>query len=291
MIILSNLYYKPLKAYPGFGNCINEHPKTNIEALFYENSNINLDGIPNETFWIETKNQEGFLNIPTAPIEDNSGNSNISVNFLFAFNNEYLFIYCEWLDNTTMPSGIQFQDGIYFCWNIDVPEFTAYYPSLTQMDTSHMGGGSIDSWGAYFIKEDNRLNQSEFYGKDNCLQESGWHIGENNDVKVGLSYVDDHSYSLEIRRKLTTNDRYDVQFNEQKPYLFNIGVMDNCHGEHHQISWVYAMSFVEEEDEENEDAETSKPQLNIGFLIINITIIAISTILMIFFYYSKKNIK
>lgn len=268
---------------------MDHHGITIIKPLYYSDANIILDGELNESFWTTIKNQNSLIKIPTAPIGE-GGMSRVitTINLFFVLTNDNILIYCEWLDNTTKPSGINVYDGIYFCWNIDIPHFTAYYPTEF-MNTSHMGGGKIDSWGTSFFSGDHHENNSNFSGNDRCIQTNGWHVGENNDIQVGFNYIIDHSYSIEIKRKLITNDQYDVQFNEEKLYLFSIGVINDGYDRDHSISWVYALDLTTTEKESNNNkANNIKQQFNFGFLIINITILIISISIISFYYLSKR---
>ena len=65
------------------------------------------------------------------------------MNATFVMSSTHLYILCEWEDNTTIPEDYV-TDAVLFCWNMDVVNFSAYFP--TGMSTAHMGGGRVDSW-------------------------------------------------------------------------------------------------------------------------------------------------
>jgi hypothetical protein len=289
-IFFINVLFIPsyILAYPVYGgDCTDQHGITKIKPLYYSNIDIDLDGIANDSFWINAKNQNKLIQIPTAPMNGGMGKVNITINVIIVLTNEYILINCEWFDNTTKPSGIKVYDGLFFCWNIDTPHFTSYYPYYF-MNTSHMGGGKIDSWGATFYSGDKHENNSNFEGDDKCIQTNGWHTDKiTDDVKIGFSYITDHLYSIEIKRKLSTNDQYDVQFNEEKLYLFSIGAIDDSYGFDHSISWIYALDLISNENDDKSNNYV-KQKLNLGFLIMNIILIIISIFIMSFYYLSKR---
>lgn len=276
-------------SYPGDGDCTDYHGITNINANYIENSQIVLDGVSNESFWNEIKIKNGFITIPTANILGNPGDEIIEAKLIFVLNNQYIYIYCEWNDTTSKPSGINIFDGIYFCWNINTPNFTSYYPN--DMNTEHMGGGLIDTWGTEFYFGDSHENHSSFVGNDGCIQEDGWHLGEINDIEIGFSYVVDHSYSIEIKRKLITNHEYDVQFYKGKSYLFNIGLFNDGYGIDHTISWVYRLNILSDDyainNDDDDKSSKNDTQLDIGSIIIIGTISIILIIAIITYYKSK----
>lgn len=224
--------------YYGDGDCTHTHELKILNVNYNPDAEIILDGCPNESFW------EGSTETSLSHQINLSKNINepnfylITLNITFVRNNNYLLILCEWKDNTTLPD--LGNDGLYFCWNIDVPEFSAYYPG--GMDTSHMGGGYIDSW----LKIITSLNQTNGNLKDQSFGPDGY-TTENDLITIEMGYKTkiNESYCVEIRRELiTTDNQYDVQFNQNILYKFNLGIMDDAvHGEEHAISYTHALDF------------------------------------------------
>ncbi|MFX1442645.1 MAG: hypothetical protein ACFFHV_04460 [Promethearchaeota archaeon] len=279
-------------AYPSYGNdCESYHGITIIDIPYDENASIILDGIPSEDFWTNPNNSAGIISIPTAQITDGSEHDITRINMTFIMNKTYLFIFCEWFDGSTKPSGYKTYDGLFLCWNINVPHFSAYFPGV--MGTSTMGGGDIDSWCWYYDALDPHGNQSSYKCQDRCYGSSGWYSSglESDDVYVGLTYRTDYSYSLEYLRKLETFDKYDVQFNEKKLYEFTVAVTNNGFEEDHKISWVYALNMGYSpipSNDENNNKKAIESQLNYEFLIIIITIITISFLVSVIYYINKR---
>lgn len=271
-------------SYPGDGDCKKYHGVSDISINYFENSEIKLDGVSNETFWNDIKNRNGFFTIPTANILGPPGSEITDVNLIFATNKQYLYIYCEWNDTSTKPSGINIFDGIFFCWNINTPNFTSYYPN--DMNTEHMGGGLVDTWGFTSYYGDGNQNYSSFLGADGCIKESGWNSAESKDVEIGLSYIVDKSYSIEIKRKLITNDNYDIQFYEGKSYHFNIGLFNDGYDIDHTVSWTYKIFFLSEDDDKSSKND-DKTEIDIRYFIIIGSISIILIIAFIIYYKSK----
>ena len=221
-------------AFPG--DCTEYHTGQIISVPYDPNANIRLDGICNEPFWEKNKEGKTQINVSTLNHE-----AIITINMSFVRNDENLFISCGWPDNTTNPST---RDGIYFCWDINVPNFTAYYPG--GMDTSHMGGGYIDSW-IWYINNLSPINDSNDYALDQSFGPSG-HTDETDHFTIGIGYttVLNSHYTLEISRKLTTSDKdFDVQFDRTKLYEFNLGIIDDSAYSHdHAISYTHALNMI-----------------------------------------------
>jgi hypothetical protein len=222
------------KAFPG--DCRQHHTGQIISVPYDPNATIQLDGIINETFWEDNTKGKTQINVSSSDHEIIT-----TLNMSFVRNDDYLFISCIWPDNTTNPST---RDGFYICWNINVPNFTAYYPG--GMDTSHMGGGYIDSW-VWYINDLSPLHNSNDYCLDQSFGPSG-HTDENDHFTIGIGYtiaVNSH-YTLEISRKLTTPDKdFDVQFDHTKLYEFNLGIInDSAYSHDHAISYTHALNMA-----------------------------------------------
>jgi hypothetical protein len=196
-----------------------------------------------------------------------------TLNMSFVRNDGYLFISCEWEDITTLPDE---RDGFYICWNINVPNFTSFFPS--GMDTSHMGDGYIDSW-TWYVQNGDPVNDSDEYCTDQSFGSTG-DTGEHDEITVQIAYTTftGSKYSIEICRKLTTADRaLDVQFDTTKKYEFNLGIINDTETpSEHSISYTHALyiSF---------SSNVAIPGFSIISLIIGIGFI--STI----YIYKKKN--
>lgn len=224
-------------SYYGDGDCTSYHAGKIITVPHDPNAVIQLDGLPNEEFWDDSDNSGGKtqINVSTATHEITT------LNMSFVRNDDYLLILCEWNDKTTLPDT---RDGFYICWNINVPNFTAYYPG--GMDTAHMGGGYIDSW-LWYINNLNPVNDSDDYCIDHSFGPTG-HTGENDQITVGIGYTTsvDSQYTIEISRRLTTADQtYDVQFDRTKNYQFNLGIINDTSLNHeHAISYTHALAMT-----------------------------------------------
>jgi len=269
-IMILNIF--PLvSAYPDEGDCKDYHTVINIIPYYEKEASIQLDGIPSENFWTHhtNENQNGTLTIPLAS-EGGMPLVVVYLNITFVLTEDYLYILCKWLDNSTRPNlGSNIYDGLYFCWNINVPNFSAYFPS--GMSTLEMGGGDVDSWD-WSCLSTSPPNGSSYYCRDRCFGTYGWYTPdlETEDVEVGYTYRTNISYTLEIKRKLITNDQYDVQFDQYKIYKFNMGIMDNGNHEDHLISWTHALDLRPFEQPES---------VNGYLVIIIITFLAISVLI------------
>ncbi|MBY9015177.1 MAG: hypothetical protein KGD68_05740 [Candidatus Lokiarchaeota archaeon] len=241
------------KAFWGYGDCGDGHPITTMKALYDKNAEIDLDGIPSESFWADPNNINGSYTVPLASEFNTSSFFVVYMNLTFVINDEYLYVLCKWFDNSTRPSlGGNNYDGLYFCWNINVPNFSAYF--IDGMVTQPMGGGDVDNWDWTCLSA-SPPNGSSYYCRDMCFGTTGWYDPnlEIDHVKIGYSFIENKSYTLELQRKLVTNDPYDVQFNEKKLYKFNMGLMNDSTHEDHAISWTFALDLTEDEDQNQID--------------------------------------
>ena len=268
------------KSYPGMGDdCSDYHMGKIIKVHYDSNAIIQLDGLPNEKFWQDYDDRESKtqINVSTMTADPETDPPEVTtLNMSFVRNDDYLFIYCEWEDQTTLPDE---RDGFYICWNINVPNFTAYYPS--GMDTSHMGGGYIDSW-TWYVENGNPINDSDEYCTDQSFGSTG-DTGEHDEITVQLAYTTfiDSKYCIEICRKLTTADRtLDVQFDRTKKYEFNLGIINDTESPvDHAISYTHALYMTFSNS-------AAIPGFSIIPLIIGICFISIISI-----YYKKYNYK
>ncbi|MFX0030361.1 MAG: hypothetical protein ACFE8B_14205 [Candidatus Hermodarchaeota archaeon] len=234
-----------IRAYPPDGDCKDYHKVINIIPYYEKDATINLDGLPSEDFWtVHTNNNEnGSLIIPMASETYGPSFAVVYLNITFVITDDYLYILCKWFDNSTKPDlGASVYDGLYFCWNIDVPNFSAYFTS--GMSTLDMGGGDIDSWD-WSCLSSSPPNGTSYFCRDSCFGTNGWYNPslETEDIEIGYTFRTNISYTLEIRRKLITNDPYDVQFDKSKSYKFNMGIMNDGNHEDHLISWTHALDI------------------------------------------------
>ncbi|TFF84062.1 MAG: hypothetical protein EU552_01680 [Promethearchaeota archaeon] len=239
LTLTSTFYIFGVVAYPGDGDCSTYHGITYIDVPIISNSEITLDGIPSEDFWSEpTEILLAEIELPGVIPEL------YSLNISFVRNNEYLYIFCQWEDNSPRDDNPPEQDGIAFCWDIDTVNFSAYY--VSDMNTIHMGNGSVDAW-RWFYQD--IISPGEVHlCVDDCFNEDGWVQGNPEAKNIDVAFTNDSSsYKLEMRRKLNSNEIYDVQFTEKKIYKFNIAVLNNDHDEKHAISWTYALDLRESE--------------------------------------------
>ncbi len=245
ILISINIIVPSVLAFPPYGDCKDYHNVVNIIPYYEKTASINLDGLPNEDFWKEhtNDNENGSLIIPLASESYGPAFSVVYLNITFVITDTYLYIFCKWLDNTTRPDlGASVYDGLYFCWNINVPNFSAYFSS--GMNTLDMGGGDVDSWD-WSCLSSSPLNGSSYYCRDSCFGTYGWYNPslETEDVEIAYTYQTNVSYSLEIKRQLITNDPYDTQFDQSKKYKFNMGIMNDAQHEDHLISWTHALDI------------------------------------------------
>ncbi len=245
LLILISIKFHSVNAFPPDGDCKDYHKVVNIIPYYEKSASINLDGLPNENFWtVHThENENGTLIIPLASESYGPDFFVVYLNMTFVLTATYLYVLCQWSDNSTKPDlGASIYDGLYFCWNINVPNFSSYFP--TGMSTLDMGGGDVDSWD-WSCLISSPPNGSSYYCRDKCFGTYVWYSPslETEDVEVAYTYRTNTSYTLEIKRKLITNDPYDVQFDQSKIYKFNMGIMDDGNHEDHAISWTHALDL------------------------------------------------
>ncbi len=236
-------------SWPGEGDCTVYHKATYLTPLYNEDVGITLDGVASEEIWTDPTNDNGTFSVPLSGEIGTPGFYVVILNLTFVMDSQYLYILCQWEDNTTKPDlGGNYYDGLYFCWNINVPNFSAYFEG--GMDTAEMGGGDVDCW-EWSCLESSPSNGSSYFCDDTCFGTTGWYDPslETSDVKIGYTYITNKSYNLEIKRKLITNDNYDVQFNENKLYKFNLGIMNDGTHEDHAVSWTHVLDLMGDETE------------------------------------------
>lgn len=246
IFLIFNFIVPTITAFPPDGDCKDYHKVVNIIPYYEKSASINLDGLPNEDFWADhtNQNENGSLIIPLASESYGPAFFVIYLNITFILSDTHLFILCEWFDNSTKPDlGASIYDGLYFCWNINVLNFSAYFPY--GMSTLDMGGGDVDSWD-WSCLYTSPPNGSSYNCRDMCFGTYGWYSSslETEDVEIAYTYRTDISYTLEIKRKLITNDPYDVQFDKASLYKFNMGIMNDGNHEDHAISWTYALDLT-----------------------------------------------
>ncbi|MHA1728702.1 MAG: hypothetical protein ACTSWY_08205 [Promethearchaeota archaeon] len=247
LILLIVLFIPVTSAHPGYGDCKDYHGITYIIPYYEKNAEINLDGIPTESFWTNHDNSEanGSLIIPLAFDINGPDFSVVYLNITFVISDSYLYILAAWKDNTTKPDlGFNIYDGLYFCWNISVSNFSAYFDG--GMDTAEMGGGDADSWD-WTCMITSPPNGSSYLCNDLCFGTTGWYDSslEIDNVEIAYTYKTNKSYTVEIRRKLVTDEKYDIQFfiGNKNPYLFNMAIMQDGTHEDHAASWTYALDL------------------------------------------------
>jgi len=239
LIVLNySLFIIYVTAYPGDGDCSKYHGIIYIDVPLRPNTEIVIDGVPSESLWTENTDQTKII---LAEIEPEGVIPELySLNISFAMINNYLFILCQWEDNTPEYDFPPEKDGFDFCWDIDTVNFSAYY--ISDMNTLHMGNGSIDAW--RWTYDSNTSPEEQYLCIDDCFNEDGWIQGNPEAINVDVAFTNDNSsYTLEMRRKLNTNEIYDVQFTEKKLYKFNLAIMNDSYGVDHAISWTYALDL------------------------------------------------
>jgi len=230
-------------AYPEEGDCTGYHGITYIDIPVDNDALIILDGDPSENFWTENSNQKGKVEIKLAETKVGEEIPEIyTLNATFIMNSEYLYLLCQWIDNTPLYDYPPEKDGIAFCWNINTPNFSAYY--VADMNTIHMGGGRVDAW--RWVYSNFVSSGQEHLCGDDCFDENGWIDGNPEANSINVAYTNTgNSYTLEMKRKLITNEYYDVQFDEAKIYKFNVAILNDSYGVDHSISWTYALDLRE----------------------------------------------
>ena len=243
-ILICICYISPFsKGHPGLGDCSKYHSLQFIDIPYDPDAEINLDGIPSESFWRSEQNKAGNLIIPLASNINESNFFIVYLNATFILSEGYIFILFEWNDNTTIPIGGDLSDGLYICWNIDVANFSAYF--INGMETSNMGSGNVDCW-SLNLNQDSPPNGSSYFCQDLCFGDNGWYNPnlEYEDVSIAYTYIENQSYTLEMMREITTDDdEYDIQFNHHIIHKFNFAIMNNGDHEEHAVSWTYAFDF------------------------------------------------
>jgi len=262
-------------AYWAWGDCRDGHDIEYINVPYDNDANIILDGVPSESFWKDSSNQQGRIQIPLASDYSKPNFFIIYLNMTFVINDEYLLIHAQWNDNTTRPLG-GMADGIYICWNINVPNFTAAF--LYGMDTTYMGGGCVDCW-SWDCDSNSVKNGSTDVANDRSFDDDGWNDDslDFNDIETGYTYLTDHSYSVEFKRKISTGYEYDISFQEKKLYEFNLAIMNDGGGYDHAVSWTYAL-----------DLRTEGNQVIHGFEPVHILFLVSVTIIYLTYHYKKK---
>ena len=289
-IALAGLFFNsPLvTAYWGYGeDCREEHGINYIDIPHTSKASISLDGIPRETMWSNDKYNEGHIQVPLASDYYSSNFFIIYLDLVFIMDDDYIYILAKWEDTTTRPDDGTY-DGLAFCWNMDVPNFSAaFFPN---MKTDMMGGGYVDSW-MWKCRSTSPSNGSSYLLIDDCFGDSGWiHSSSDiDDVEIAYTYTLDKSYTLEIKRKLDTSHQYDVNFLEEKLYFFNMAILDNGTMADHAISWTYALDLRKDKSEENEEGDNTNfissfifPYLIVGIILISSSLIILD---------NKKTIK
>lgn len=96
-------------------------------------------------------------------------------------------------------------------------------------------------------------------------------------MNAAFKIITNVSYTLEISRSLVTNEEYDVQFNENKGYLFNVAIYDNDLHDNHAMSWTYSLDL---------DIETLNPSIP-GYILL----IMVITMVGIIAFFQKNRLK
>lgn len=223
----------------GDGDCKGYHGTTHLDVYHDPSASITLDGVDNEAFW-HVSGKNNSIQVPVASDIQGSDFFILYVDMVFVRSNTHIYILARWLDYSLKSNWDQFS----ICWNINMENYTA---GLFQgMKTESYGGGDVDTWQwGYRL---GKANGSSYDGYDACFGDTGWYdrTSELSQVETGMIYGNNH-YQIEIARPLTTGEIYDVQFIENKPYGFSIGILDNSYGtgegEDHAISWTYFLHF------------------------------------------------
>ncbi len=229
------------------GDCQDYHNITKIEIPYDKDAIITLDGIPSEPFWRDPQNNNGMITVPLASKIGKPGFFIIYLNLTVIMNDNYIYLLCEWNDNSTRPYlSNNIYDGLFFCWDINVPDFSADF--WDGMETDSMGGGRVDSWGwiCNGYPPSTPGNGSSYFIDDRCFDENGWCSSfESSDVAIGYTYRENKSYIVELSRELYSDDEYDVQIIKKELYKFNLAILNDGTHEDHAISWTYALDLTE----------------------------------------------
>jgi hypothetical protein len=249
IFILTIIISFPVTSFPGAVDCRDGHPLVKINIPIDENAILILDGKLSEPFWENPNNTDGEIQIPLA----NEDHTVIYLNATFIMNKTHIFMACRWLDSSTTPEPIgDFRDALLFCWNINWPGFSAYFPYGMKTDTPDT---YFDSW-LWNCDEDRVITIDTCYGYGGEL--GGY---EEQDLKTAWTNISDHSYTVEMIRKLETGENRDFQINEKKLYKFNLGILDNQKGADHYVSITYALDLSEpiyndgNDDDDDDDSD------------------------------------
>jgi hypothetical protein len=237
-------------------DCLTEHGVTEFICPKLNSSTFVLDGVRNESVWEERAGNN--VVIPVAA-RNNSAFLFVSyVNFTIFHDGDFIYFSSIWNDST--PGGLQ--DMFSVCWNINTTNYSV------EMFVLGMKTGEpntfVDSWGWVCQgKENGTANR----GKDQSFGETGWtssQTTEPQDLNFAFTYltIDEvHYYSVELKRRLVTDDPLDVQFDvDGGEYLTSFAVINEMGDEDHAISWNYKMHLYLTEptfDDDDDDDDTN----------------------------------
>ncbi len=225
---------------PEGGDCRPYHGVTLFDCAYIESPAITIDGINDEPAW--TQGNNNTRRIPTACMNESVTFFKSYINFTAFRDDTYIYFLLRWNDST--PTGLASrQDEVDLCWNINMKDFSAYFALGMQTMTP---GERVDSFGW------NKLdfpNGTVNPGKDQCFGSDGWYdrTDETQDITTGYTLLNISStyyYQVEFRRKLSTDDDYDVQFDKNGFYEVNFAVINDLGHEDHAVSWNYAIKIT-----------------------------------------------
>ena len=99
-ILLSIISIVPfIRGYWGEGDCRNGHPLQLFDIPFDPKAEVDLDGVPSESFWDNSNNINGTYSVPLAGEFNTSSFFVIYMNLTLVMNHNYLYILCEYLES------------------------------------------------------------------------------------------------------------------------------------------------------------------------------------------------
>lgn len=218
------------------GDCRDYHGITYMDCSHDGNPGISIDGIANETAWDARMNNS--RTVPAASMNESTYFFLTYINLTILRDDTWVYLLMKWNDSNIG----HIQDEIDICWNINMDNFTAYFAGGMNTTGEEQ---RVDTWGWNKLNYD---NGSIHPGKDQCFGTNGWYdrADENQDIDTGYTMLNEGGvdyYQVEMRRKLITNDEYDVQFTHDGLYELNFAVIDDMGHEDHAVSWNYAVNF------------------------------------------------
>jgi hypothetical protein len=243
------------ESFPGFHSnadcrtCHSYYANVYNETLM--DSSVTVDGMADEAMWADGNTYGRTIEVPVG----STSNPREIVFLLVTFgqNSTHFFIRVDWADptiNGTDQKGYEDSDGISFMFNIDNPNFDSGYgmdraPGDTKVDVvtwkpgaSMTGTQDLEAETPIAITSDNLYDQhiTDDSRNDDETNEWTWAAVHGN-----VASHHEENYQLEMARPLTTDDEFDVQFDEPAYTEFAVILFNSTSGADHMVSPPYIM--------------------------------------------------